>query len=85
MSNSPQPDNDANTLRILHANRDLLLHTLQSLNISEIIMHYESYADSGDVTLLEVLPTTQSEQLETGLLIPYQFFMLTRDAQGHYL
>ena len=85
MTQSSSDYQNPEAMAIIQANRDLLLQTMQSLNISEIIIHYESYADSGDVTLLEVLPATQFGQLDTGLLIPYQFFIVTRDAQGHYL
>jgi hypothetical protein len=85
MTQSSSDYQNPEAMAIIQANRNLLLQTMQSLNISEIIIEYESYADSGDVTLLEVLPATQFGQLDTGLLIPYQFFIVTRDAQGHYL
>ena len=70
-------------IAIIQANRDLLLHTMPSLGISEITIEYESYADSGDVTALKVFPETQLQQIDKCQL-PYQFLILARNTQGQY-
>ena len=70
-------------IAIIQANRDLLLHTMPSLGISEITIEYESYADSGDVTALKVFPESQLKHIDKCQL-SYQFLILARDTQGQY-
>ena len=74
---------NSEAIAIIQANRDLLLHTMPSLGISEITIEYESYADSGDVTALKVFPESQLKQIDKCQL-PYQFLILARDTQGQY-
>ncbi len=70
-------------IAVIQANRDLLLHTMSSLGISEITIEYESYTDSGDVTALKVFPESQLTQIDKCQL-PYQFLILARDTEGQY-
>ena len=74
---------NSEAIAIIQANRDLLLHTMPSLGISEITIEYESYADSGDVTALKVFLESQLKQIDKCQL-PYQFLILARDTQGQY-
>jgi len=84
MTQSSSDYQNPEAIAIIQANRDLLLQTMPLLGISEITIHYESYVDSGDVTALKVFPETQLKQIDQCQL-PYQFLIIVRDGQGHYL
>ena len=66
---------------VIQRNRDMLLKILTDLGISEVTVHYEIYADAGDISQLVVFP----ESLQACTLLPYQTLVIARNAeQGHY-
>ena len=69
----------------IQRNRDTLLKALTDLGISEVTVHYEIYADAGDISQLVVFPESLQSCLDSTLL-PYQTFVIARDAdQGQVL
>jgi hypothetical protein len=67
----------------IQRNRDMLLKALTDLGISEVTVHYEIYADAGDISQLVVFPESLQSCLDSTLL-PYQTFVIVRDTeQGH--
>jgi hypothetical protein len=70
---------------VIQRNRDTLLKILTDLGISEVTVHYEIYADAGDISQLVVFPESLQSCLDSTLL-PYQTLVIVRDAeQGHDL
>ena len=68
----------------IQRNRDTLLKALTDLGISEVTVHYEIYADAGDISQLVVFPESLQSCLDSTLL-PYQTLVIARNAeQGHY-
>ena len=69
---------------VIQRNRDMLLKILTDLAISEVTIHYEIYADAGDIAQLVVFPESLQSCLDSTLL-PYQTLVIARNAeQGHY-
>ena len=69
---------------VIQRNRDMLLKILTDLAISEVTIHYEIYADAGDISKLVVFPESLQACLDSTLL-PYQTLVIARNAeQGHY-
>ena len=70
---------------VIQRNRDMLLKVLTDLAISEVTIHYEIYADAGDISQLVVFPESLQSCLDSTLL-PYQTLVIVRDTeQGHDL
>jgi len=70
----------SSAITVIQRNRDTLLKTLADFGISEVTVHYEIYADAGDISQLVVLPESQQSCLDSTLL-PYQTLVVARDPQ----
>ena len=65
---------------VIQRNRDMLLKILTDLAISEVTIHYEIYADAGDISKLVVFPESLQSCLDSTLL-PYQTLVIARNAE----